>query len=89
MPESFVDKVRKERSLVYYIRTTPAEEPCAWFFLQLDKNKVTLFDRAINGTENFDLKDYGTILHSGYGSNAPDALKQKMHALYGVEYDDH
>ena len=88
MPESFVDKVKKERTLVYYIRSKPAGEPSSWFFLQLDKNKVTLFDRAMNGTKNFDLKDYGTILRSGYGSGAPDALKQEMHELYGVEYDD-
>jgi len=87
MPESFVEKVRKERTLVYYIRSTPEGKPSSWFFLQLDQNKVTSFDRAINGTKIFDLKDYGTILHSGFGSGAPDALKQEMHELYGVEYD--
>jgi hypothetical protein len=84
----FADKIAKQRALVYYIRSTPEDKMASWFFLKLDPIKRNAFDRAMNGTEVFDLKDFGEILHSGYGDGAPEELKQQMHDEYGVEYDN-
>ena len=85
---SFVEKIEKERNLVYYIRSTPDDKTNAWFFLKLNPVKRASFDRVLSGIENFDLADYGEILHSGYGDQAPQELKQMMSDKYGVQYDD-
>ncbi len=84
---SFVEKIKKERDIVYYIRSTPEDKIPSWFFLKLNPLKRESFDRVMSGTTTFDLADYGEILHSGYGDQAPQELKQTMRDEYGVEYD--
>jgi len=84
---SFVQKLAKERALVYYIRSTPSGKEPSWFFLRIYPFKREAFDRVMSGVETFDLKDYGEILHSGYGE-ASKALKKQMRDEYGVEYDE-
>lgn len=84
---SFAEKVRKQQSRVYYIRSTPDDSQASWFFLSLKPHMRKPFDRAIAGTAIFDLADYGEILHSGYGEQAAQSLKDKMQKEYGVQYD--
>ena len=38
----------------------------AYYFIALKPEKITVFEGAIE-TGNFDLSEYGEILHSGYG----------------------
>lgn len=84
----FVEQLEKQRSVVYYIHSTPDDGEPSWFFLKLDVGKQSAFDQAMSGTETFDLKHFGQVLHSGYGANASDKLKVQMKRKYGVEYDD-
>lgn len=85
---SFVEKIERERNLVYYIRSTPVGKENCWFFLKLNPFKRDSFNRVMSGINDFDLADYGEILHSGYGDQAPQELKQTMSEKYGVKYDD-
>jgi hypothetical protein len=56
-----------------------------WFYILVESIKLPIFRKKI-GHEALDLKDYGTILHSGYGKNPPEDIKKKLHEEFDVEY---
>ena len=45
------------------------------------------FLKAVNSGETYNLNDFGTIVHSGWGEPS-EALKQELFQEYGLTYDD-
>lgn len=53
----------------------------AWYYLLLDfKNKI-LFSKT--HSQAIDLKNFGTILYSGYGTQPPQTITKRMTDEYG------
>lgn len=56
----------------------------AYYFLQVQRLRVPLFERIIKQNIIIELEDYGTVLLSGYGEVAPEHLNL-MRESYGWE----
>lgn len=56
----------------------------AWYYVQVDKFKISLFQREISKGK-INLQEYGEILESGFGKVPPDSIKKKMKDEYNFE----
>ncbi len=74
MVKSFVDRIQSDE-LIYYI-TGKHKGEAAWYYVRIDKLKHEMFKKA-SATGSFDIADYGTVLDSGYGKDAPEDIKKK------------
>ena len=81
---SFVKIVENsQKDLVYLVKLKEAGfKLSSWYYLQL-KSKLTepLFLSKMDS--NIDLNDYGTILYSGWGTEPPEDIKQKIKEQFG------
>ena len=76
--------VANSRSNLVYL-TKLKEEPSgkdAWYYVQV-KNKalVPIFLKKVKTGIN--LTDYGTVLYSGWGTEPPEDIKQKIREQFG------
>jgi len=46
----------------------------AWYILQVTKIKAPIFTKNAKAGNVMDLKQFGKILHSGYGKQVPDDI---------------
>ena len=84
---SFAEKVLAEKNRMYYLRFAPKDSDPTYYFVLIDPPKEQAFLDALNGTEVFNLEDYGKIINSGYGEPSAE-LKQEMKEKYNIQYDD-
>ncbi|HEY1188089.1 MAG TPA: hypothetical protein VGE74_10555 [Gemmata sp.] len=79
---SFVDRVRRERSSnLFLVRGRDATGRAAWYFLLVDPGKRAAFRKASAG--ELALNAYGRIVASGYGTDPPAEVRERMRAEYG------
>ena len=82
----FVDKIISSRGdLFYKVVATDTTNRRAYYFILLDKGKKEAFLK-LTESDHFDLKDYGTIVESGYGEEPPEEIKQRLKEKYGFEF---
>ncbi len=85
MGKGFVAAIIRQQALVYDLRTKKRGKSI-YFIVQIDKSKFRAFDEALKQDIPMDLRDYGTVLHSGYDEPSPE-LKIKLREKYGM-YDE-
>lgn len=71
-----------ESDLVYDLRF-PEGDGKVFFIVRVDPNLHEEFKRLLKTPQVIDLRDYGEILHSGYGEPS-DALKAELKDKYGM-----
>ncbi|MDX1975566.1 MAG: hypothetical protein SFT92_07835 [Rickettsiales bacterium] len=56
----------------------------AWYYVLVDTLKKALFEKRV-GKEKLNIKDYGTVLYSGWGSHPPEDIQRKLREDFNVE----
>ena len=79
----FAAKILKQTALVYDIRWRDVSSTSFYAIFEADKGKHAAFLERMKSDETFNLKDYGTVLHLGFGE--PDeALREELRQKYGM-----
>jgi hypothetical protein len=81
---SFLQAVKASQSdLVYLVRGEEKHsQQAAWYYIQISgKAKAPVFLKNIKTGVN--LTEYGIILHSGWGKEPPEDIKQKIKDQFG------
>jgi hypothetical protein len=79
---SYADRVRRERgNNVFLVRGNDSTGHPAWYFVLVDPAKRTAFRKAFSG--QLQLNAFGRILASGYGTDPPDDVRERMKTEYG------
>ena len=81
---SFVDNLKKERSKVYYIKTLEQEIQCH-YFIMVDNNKTSEFNKALQSSDEFNISEYGEVVYQIKGAEVPDFIKKEMLEKYDLE----
>ena len=77
----FASAVTLQQALVSEIRWNQARNP--WIILQIDKEKLSSLNRAMESDKGIRFSDYGRILYSGYGE-VPQRVKEEMNQRFGM-----
>jgi hypothetical protein len=79
---SYADRVRRERgNNVFLVRGNDSTGRAAWYFVLVDPAKKAAFRKAFTG--QLQLNAYGRILASGYGTDPPADVRERMKTEYG------
>ncbi|QJW94018.1 hypothetical protein [Frigoriglobus tundricola] len=79
---SFADRVRRERAgNVFLVRGRDATGRAAWYFVLVDAAKRAAFRKAAAG--QLELNAYGRIIASGFGTEPPADVNERMRTEYG------
>jgi len=70
-------------SRLYLVRSKDHTGQNAYYFMLLDREKISEFKQVALSSESFDLKDYGDIVASGYGDTVPESLRIRMRVEHG------
>ena len=80
----FTEALKVSQSdLVYLVRaeSKPSME-MAWYYVQVEsKAKLPIFLKKVKTGLN--LEEFGTVLYSGWGTEPPDDIKQKIKEQFG------
>jgi hypothetical protein len=83
--KSFMDHMINSRGdLCHKVVGKDSTGRVAWYFILVDKSKKEAFLKHKSG-DNYDLKDYGKIIKSGYGEVVPEKVKVMLKEKYGFE----
>lgn len=83
--KSFAESVASSRTdCVYLIRGNDSTGRAAWYYVLVDKPKKRVFETEARKGPVL-LTDYGKIIISGYGEEAPDDVKKRMKDEYGFD----
>ncbi len=83
---SFLDKVKSApSSYVYLVKGEDQGIEC-WYYVDVTPLKVSIFKKDIENGETKDLLSYGRIIVSGWGTEAPEYIKEKIEHL-GASYN--
>lgn len=84
---SFVDKLMKSGALqIHYIKCKDAEGRPCYFYIQSSEAKIAALKKA-STTDGIDLRDYGTIIESGFGTYTSDEVKAFLLEKYDYDVD--
>jgi hypothetical protein len=75
-------KLFKQNQRVYYVQHKPKGGDACYFFLLLHAQKETEFLHAIKHKPVFDLRDYGDVIDSGFGDEAPEQVMEWIKNWY-------
>jgi hypothetical protein len=79
---SYTDRVRRERANnVFLVRGNDSTGRPAWYFVLVDPAKKAAFRKAFTG--QVELNAYGRIIASGYGTDPPADVRERMTTEYG------
>jgi len=67
-------KIISDNNLIYYLKYKPEDGKNCYFFILIDARKEKDFLKVIDSDKSFDLMDYGELIDSGMGDEAPDQL---------------
>lgn len=77
-------KIVHQKSLIYGLKEKQKDGSFKWFYILIDSSKERLFLKAINGSGNLLLQDFGKIVASGVGS-ASEEVKQEIRDKYNAD----
>ena len=69
--DKWTHRIVNKKELIYYIQHHPKGGDPAYYFLLVEPKKEKLLQHAIMKQQIFDLQDYGDLVDSGYGEEAP------------------
>lgn len=79
---SYLAKLEASRKeLIYWVAGKEHGFSC-WFYVKVEKPKLELFKARLK-SDHMELKDYGTILYSGWGKTPPEDIRRKLHEEFG------
>ena len=85
-PHDYADRVRRERgNNLFLVRGNDSTGRAAWYFVLVDPAKRAAFRKAFSG--QVELNAYGRIIASGYGTDPPASVRERMKAEYGFTGD--
>ena len=79
----FAAKILKQTALVYDIRWKDKSGTAFYAIFEAEKNRHRAFLEKVKGDDTFNLKEYGKVLHIGFGE-PDDALKEELREAYGM-----
>ena len=59
----------------------------AWWYLQIDKIKMPLYQKVLETRKSVVFTQFGKILKSGWGKAPPEAIKKEMAEKYSIFLD--
>lgn len=71
------------KNLLYALSYAPENSERIYYFLLVNPDKEVAFRAALAGSEPFNIKDYATVIASGYGE-PPEGLKEQMLVKYNA-----
>ena len=74
---------KMQAELIYLVKGIDAERN-AWYYVLVERNKVSIFLRALND-EIIHLEKFGKILFSAYGEEPPSEITNKLKEEYGIK----
>ena len=77
------DLLSREGGTVRYIKAVENGRP-AWYFIKLSPMEYAQYKKALR-TGSLDLKEFGEIILSGWGEEAPEDVKKDMQKRYDVK----
>jgi hypothetical protein len=83
---SMVAQILRDRARICDIRLDQPNGERSYFILEVDHGKTKELSEALTLPKPLDLRDYGTILHSGWGE-PPESLKAELREKYGLYQD--
>ena len=75
-------KLFAQKQRIYYVRHKSNQGEASYFFLLLKPQKETEFLHAIKHKSVFNLKDYGDLIDSGFGEEAPEQVMEWIKNWY-------
>jgi hypothetical protein len=81
MQNHFQSKLISSANTLIYFVTAQAKGKAAWFYVQVDEPKYNAFKKQLTGGA-MNLADFGAILHSGWGTAAPEPIRALMEDLF-------
>jgi len=81
--QGYNTKLMAVKNLLYALSYAPENHERIYYFLLVDGDKEEEFQQALEGTKSFNLKDYATVIASGYG-DPPDGLKEELLLKYNA-----
>ncbi len=71
------------KNLLYALSYAPDKHERIYYFLLLDAEKEIAFKAALKTDKPFNIKEYATIIASGYGE-PPEGLKEELKIKYNA-----
>ena len=81
--QGFNTKLLSVKNQLYALSYAPENSERIYYYLLVDPKKEESFRAALAGTEAFNIKDYATVIASGYG-DPPEDLKEQMRLKYNA-----
>lgn len=78
------ERMRNNPHNLFLVRGNDSTGRKAWYYLQVQRGKVTQFEKQI-ATTTVKLTEFGTIILSGYGENPPPDAVERMKREYDFE----
>jgi len=76
-------KVLAVKNLLYGLSYAPDNSERIYYFLLVDPEKEQHFREALKGNKPFNVKDYATVIASGYGE-PPYDIKEHLRIKYNA-----
>jgi hypothetical protein len=81
---SFISQIlSQEGGTVRYIKAVENGRP-AWFFVKLNPEQYSQYKKAIK-SRSLELKDFGEIIASGWGEEAPKDVIDELKRQYDIK----
>lgn len=81
--QGYNTKLVAVKNLLYALSYAPDATERIYYFLLVDPEKEEAFRKALAGTDTFNIKDYATVIASGYGE-PPDDIKEQLLLKYNA-----
>lgn len=78
------ERMRNNPHNLFLVRGNDSTGRKAWYYLQVQRGKVSQFEKQI-ATTSVKLTDFGQIILSGYGEDPPPDAIEKMKREYDFE----
>lgn len=85
---SFVQKaIASNGHRFYYLSAKVADNKSAWYFVIISPQKEEAFKR-VDYTKPFTISDYGQIIQSGMGKQAPELVVASINKQYNTKFSN-
>jgi len=81
--QGYNTKLMAVKNLLYALSYAPENSERIYYFLLVDPDKEEEFQKALTGTAPFNVKDFATVIASGYG-DPPEDIKEQMLIKYNA-----
>jgi len=81
--QGYNTKLVPVKNLLYALSYASGNSERIYYFLLVDSEKEGAFREALDGTAPFNIKDYATVIASGYG-DPPEGLKEQLLVKYNA-----